>query len=272
MTSRAAVLGSPISHSLSPALHRAAYGVLGLDWEYSAIECSSDEFPEFFAALTPEWRGLSLTMPLKEIVLSLVDDVCDVARMVRSANTVYRVDGSWRATNTDIEGIKHALRDVGVHHVQCAHILGAGATARSAAAAVVGLGATSVVIHARRTEPAWEVARIAEGLGADARVTNVDPVVIDGDLLISTLPADTARDWAQGEVVVQQPSDAALLDVSYYPWPTPLAQAWASVDRPIASGRDMLLWQALGQVEIMTGIDVRTTQHDIVEAMRAAIS
>jgi shikimate dehydrogenase len=268
---RAAVLGSPIAHSLSPALHRAAYHVLGLDWDYSAIECSSDEFPEFFAALTPEWRGLSLTMPLKEIVLDVVDDVSDVARMVRSANTVYRVDEHWQATNTDIEGIERALHEVGVHQVECVHILGSGATARSAAAAAVYLGATTIVVHARRAEPAGEVAQVAEVLGAKARVTHVHPVPIDGDLVISTLPSDAARHWAADEAAIGHSSSAALLDVSYHPWPTPLTQAWAVSGGPIATGRDMLLWQALGQVALMTGIDVRSGEHDVLRAMRAAL-
>jgi shikimate dehydrogenase len=271
VTSRAAVLGSPIAHSLSPSLHRAAYRVLGLDWEYSAIECKADEFSAFFNALTTDWRGLSLTMPLKEIVFDVVDDVSDIARMVRSANTVYRVGGLWRATNTDIEGIEHALREVGVDQVDCGHILGSGATARSAAAAAVRLGARTIVVHARREEPANEVARVVEDLGAKARVLNLDPVAIDGDLLISTLPADAARHWADDDAVIGHSSNTALLDVSYHPWPTPLTQAWASGDRRVVNGRDMLLWQALGQVALMTGIDVHPREQEVLEAMRAAL-
>ena len=135
---RAAVLGSPISHSRSPDLHRAAYAELGLDWTYEAIECNDRDFAAFFAGLDEHWRGLSLTMPLKEVVLDVVEDVDDRARRVHSANTVWRTADSstWRATNTDIPGICSALGDVGVDRLERVRILGAGATARSAVAAV----------------------------------------------------------------------------------------------------------------------------------------
>lgn len=225
---RAAVLGSPISHTRSPDLHRAAYAELGLDWTYDAIECNDRDFAAFFAGLDEQWRGLSLTMPLKEVVLDVVEDVDDRARRVHSANTVWRTadSSSWRATNTDIPGICSALGDVGVDRLERVRILGAGATARSAVAAVAEMGAVSIVVHARRPEAADEVVRLARDLGCSSRGADLDVQWGEDDLLISTLPADAGAPWAAA-LDADRIGHTALLDASYHPWPTPLAQAWA---------------------------------------------
>ncbi len=275
MRPRAAVLGSPIEHSLSPALHRAAYAVLGLDWDYRAIECTAEDFPHFFAGLDDQWRGLSLTMPLKEVAVDVVAEVGDVARLLHSANTIYRTSPSepWQATNTDVYGMEQALRESGVHSVRTCHVLGAGATARSALAALAGLQAREVVIHARRRQAGEEVAGLAIELGMRADYADLTPVDLSADLLVSTLPADAAAPWAEVETEIGGPSTMALLDASYHPWPTPLAAAWVRQrpDAPVASGKDMLLWQALGQVRLMTGIEDDLDERAVIQAMRNAL-
>ena len=272
---RAAVLGSPISHTRSPDLHRAAYAELGLDWTYDAIECNDRDFAAFFAGLDEEWRGLSLTMPLKEVVLDVVEDVDDRARQVHSANTVWRTadPSTWRATNTDIPGICSALGDVGVDRLERVRILGAGATARSAVAAVVDMGATNIVVHARRPEAADEVVRLARDLGCSSDGTDLGVQWGDEDLLISTLPADAGAAWAAA-LDADRIGSTALLDASYHPWPTPLAQAWArhAPAAPVASGRDMLLWQAVDQVRFMTGAVTEANLASVVQVMRNALS
>src|SRR5690606_38963978 len=103
---RAAVLGSPIAHSLSPVLHRAAHAAMGLrGWSYEAIECAEDGLPGLLAGLGPEWAGLSLTMPLKRVVLPLLDSVSELAVTVGGANTVVLRDGVRHGENTDVYGI-----------------------------------------------------------------------------------------------------------------------------------------------------------------------
>lgn len=277
--SRAAVLGSPIAHSLSPRLHQAAYRELGLDWEYTAIECTEEAFPGFFASAGPDWMGMSLTMPLKEVVFEVVDAVDDLARAVGSANTVFRADavpgGEWRATNTDITGMVMSLRERGVQSVESACVLGAGATARSALAALVALGATQVDVHARRVEPREDMARLASRLGLQVLTFDLEPRQVETDVVISTLPADAAAPWAQAATTAQ----VALLDASYHPWPTPLAHTWGQhrSDAPLASGRDMLLWQAVAQVGWMTNrfaakdLAESDVALGVAEAMRAAL-
>lgn len=272
---RAAVLGSPISHTRSPDMHRAAYAELGLDWTYDAIECNDRDFAAFFAGLDEQWRGLSLTMPLKEVVLDVVEDVDDRARQAHSANTVWRTadSSSWRATNTDIPGICSALGDVGVDRLERVRILGAGATARSAVAAVAEMGAVSIVVHARRPEAADEVVRLARDLGCSSRGADLDVQWGEDDLLISTLPADAGAPWAAA-LDADRIGHTALLDASYHPWPTPLAQAWArhAPVAPVASGRDMLLWQAVDQVRLMTGAVTDANLARVAQVMRSALS
>ena len=247
---RAAVLGSPIGHSLSPALHRAAYRGLGLDWTYDAIEVDEAGLPAFLAGLGPEWAGLSLTMPLKEAVIPLLAEVDPEARSLRSVNTVLPTPGGWRGTNTDVYGMTQSMLEKGLDATpRSATILGAGATARSAVAALVRLGARSVVVCARRPEAAAEVVELASRFGLPGRSAPLDPDagLVRADVVVSTLPGAAAADWAP----FAGSAGGVLLDASYHPWPTPLAASWES--GRVASGRDMLLWQAVEQVRLMTG-------------------
>ncbi len=249
---RAAVLGSPIAHSLSPALHRAAYRDLGLDWEYEAIEVGEHGFGDFLEKLDDTWAGLSLTMPLKELAIRHLDVVDDVALDVRSVNTVLPDPSGWRGVNTDIAGMVRALREVGVSGTpQEGTILGAGATARSAVAAMAELGVQNVTVHARNPESSRSVAELATRLGLIGRTTDLQPDLraLEADVVISTLPGDIAEPWVR----LASGARGRLLDVSYHPWPSPLAAAWRT--HAVASGRDMLLWQAVEQVRLMTGLD-----------------
>ncbi|MFL6240736.1 MAG: shikimate dehydrogenase [Actinomycetes bacterium] len=259
---RAAVLGSPIAHSLSPALHRAAYRELGLDWSYDAIECDEAGLPAFVDSLDEAWAGLSLTMPLKRAVLPLLDEMSEIATSTGVANTVLRRDGRKRGDNTDVDGVVAALRDVGVDRVRSVSVLGAGATAVSALAAARELGARDARIVARsqeRAQPAVEAAdRI--GLFADYDTWPGSDKAWRAELVVSTVPTGAAE-----AVGADHPWPGALLDVVYAPWPTPLAAAASAAGVVVASGLAMLLHQAARQVELMTG------QPAPLAAMRAAL-
>ena len=260
---RAAVLGSPIAHSLSPALHRAAYAALGLDWTYEAIEVTEQEMAEFLANLDDSWAGLSLTMPLKEVAIDLCSQVDATALAIRSVNTLLPTDSGWRGTNTDVTGIVRSLEEIGIQPgIASALVLGAGATARSAIAALAQMGAITVGVAARRQEQVDELRTLAESFGLSCHGVPWEPRAesLDVALVMSSLPGDAGLPWAQ----VARTTSAALLDVAYHPWPTPLAAAWPG--SRIASGRSMLLWQAVEQVELMTG------QPAPVEAMRASLN
>lgn len=262
LTGRAAVLGSPIEHSLSPILHLAAYQALDLEWDYGRFEVQVDELAGFVAELDELWRGLSLTMPLKAEALRIADEVDDIAGVTRAANTLVRLPhGGWMAYNTDVVGMVHAIGDVAQgRRFERVVILGAGATARSAVAAARDLGAEHVIVAARRVDAAEEVLDVAVGLGMEGEAAGLEPRAFVADLVISTLPADAAAAWSE---VAEEYLPAVLLDVTYAPWPTTLARAWRGA---VASGADLLLWQATEQVRLMTGCAAP------VEAMRAALA
>lgn len=263
-TPRAAVLGSPISHSLSPVLHRAAYRALGLDWRYDAVEVVADRLAPFLDGLGPDWVGLSLTMPLKEVVLPLLDSVSDLAALTRSANTVLLADGSRHGDNTDVSGIVAAIREAGGAGFEDACIIGAGATARSAMAAAARLGATRASVVARRPDAAQGVLQVAAALGVAARAV---PWAEAADalacpLVVATVPGDAGASL----VGAVPPEPGVLLDVTYRPWPTSLAAAWTRAGAVVVPGSQMLLWQAVRQVELMTGRSAP------VDAMREALA
>lgn len=263
---RAAVLGSPIAHSLSPTLHRAAYAGLGLDWRYDALEVDGERLPAFLRACGPEWVGLSLTMPLKRAVLPLLDTASDLVRLVGAANTIVFGPGGIAGHNTDVVGIMAALRGIGAEPGP-AVILGGGATAASALAALAQLGCPRVQVRARRPEAASGLADVAAALGVElcsAGWLGMDEALPGrggATIVVSTVPGSAA------EVLVGSvPRDpGALLDVSYTPWPPALVQAWRRSGGAAASGEEMLLHQAVAQVELMTG------RPPDVAAMRAGL-
>ena len=258
---RAAVLGSPIAHSLSPVLHRAAYRELGLtDWHYDRFECDETGLAAFLEGLDDTWAGLSLTMPLKKAVLPLLDTVSPLAERVGGANTVVLRDGRRHGDNTDVYGIVAALREAGVGAPGSAVILGGGATAASAVAALRELGLDKAVIWVREVARAGGVLAAAKRLGVAIEVRTLDRFDPDAELVISTLPAGAADPLAPRLAGVP-----AVLDVVYAPWPTALARAVAARGGTVVGGLAMLLHQAVRQVELMTG------RADVpVEAMRAA--
>ena len=258
---RAAVLGTPIAHSLSPVLHRAAYQALGLTgWSYQAIECDTARLPAVLGGCGPQWAGLSLTMPLKRAVLPLLDEIEPLAREVGAANTVVFSGGRRHGHNTDVPGMIAALAGAGVTGAPDGApwqvtllILGGGATACSALAAARGLGAARVTVAVRDPARAQDLLAAAARLDVAVTLTGFDtPQGGAPDILISTVPAGAADIYAKriarGDLVPRH-----LLDVVYHPWPTALADAARKAGVRVAGGFELLLHQAAGQVTLMTG-------------------
>jgi shikimate dehydrogenase len=276
---RLAVLGSPIAHSLSPRLHRAAYELLGLDWAYEAVECTGAELPGFVAGLGSGWRGLSLTMPLKRDVLPLLDRLDETARLAGAANTLLvERDASGavvrRGANTDVAGIVRAFGAAGVERSQRAVVLGAGSTARSAVVALARMGAGEVVVAARRPEQGRELEPLADELAVALRVVPLDaavPALGEADTVVSTLPGDAAAVVSLPHAL---PEATVLLDVTYAPWPTSIAAAWERAGGRVVPGIDMLVHQALGQVRLFAhGDDARALPREehVLAAMLASV-
>jgi shikimate dehydrogenase len=276
---RAAVLGRPIGHSLSPVLHRAAYADLGLDWRFEAIEVGDDAGLRALLERCDadgDWAGLALTMPLKKLVLPLLDEVSATAAATGAANTVLLspiddrgpdVGGPaaasprpWRTgENTDVLGIVEAVREARVGTLAEGVVLGGGATACSAVAAMGRLGAERVRVVVRSVERAADVAATGARLGLQVDlVTWADAAGsgsssgIGGPLVVSTVPAEAADDVVRllGRV---DAAGVVLLDVAYDPWPTPVASAWERAGGTTEGGFAMQLHQAVEQVRLMTG-------------------
>lgn len=252
---RCAVLGSPVSHSLSPVLHRAAYRHLGLDWTYTAHEVAEDELKGFLAGLDRSWRGLSLTMPLKRVGLELATQVSGLARAVGAVNTLLiEADGRLLGENTDVPGMVAAVGEHGGAGARRCCVWGGGATAAGALAAVSDLGSREVHLHARDPRRAGPTLAVAAGLGleVDVRAWRVTAGCGEADLVFATAPAG-AMDALAEELGGTATPGRLLFDVVYDPWPTPLAAAWSRAGGAVVSGLDLLVHQAAGQVRLMTG-------------------
>jgi shikimate dehydrogenase len=281
------VLGSPIGHSLSPVLHAAAYAALGLTWwRYEAIECDEAGLPAMLDACGPDWVGLSLTMPLKRSVLSLLDRSEPLVTEVGGANTVIFAAAQRLGYNTDVPGMVGALAEHGIGSgatapgsmaqaeprspaqteqafsaspagaqpgIGPALILGGGATACAALAALRQLGERSATVAVRDPARAEELCSVAGRLGMAITLRPFEPARLGGvGLIISTVPAGAADIFAR---IIPAPvnNPPAVFDVVYHPWPTALAIAARQAGAVVVSGFDLLLHQAAAQVELMTG-------------------
>ena len=278
--SRLAVLGSPIAHSRSPRIHAAAYQTLGLEWEYEAIRCEAEDLEARLAGLGDEWRGLSLTMPLKEEAHRLAARLDPVATDSGVVNTLLRdpsAGGSgWVGFNTDVVGLAAALMGVGSDARETI-VLGAGATAISAVLSARQIGAERVTVLARRPEAAAAlVDRLRVSGGGTAELASggltgaeATAAVATATLVISTLPGTAGATLELPQGIERVP----LVDVAYDPWPSPLAERWRSAGGRAESGIDMLVFQALVQVRIFVSGDPTVQlsgEPDVLAAMRAA--
>ncbi|WP_285116508.1 shikimate dehydrogenase [Leifsonia sp. fls2-241-R2A-40a] len=266
---RLAVLGSPIEHSRSPELHRAAYDALGLDWSYEAVDVTEEALPDFVAGLGPEWRGLSLTMPLKKAVLPLLAETDRIAQQTGGANTVLLDGENLRGFNTDVAGIVRALEAAGLEQVRYAHILGGGATAASALVAAAELGAERVDVHVRDLSRSAWIEPLANDLGLRVRIrpfSQADRSLDVPELVMSTLPGGTITEAVYTDSTRRR---SVLFDVAYEPWPTPLARQWEAVGGSVVSGLAMLVHQALLQVRVFVSGDPLQPLQDESEVLAA---
>ncbi len=268
---RCAVVGSPIGHSRSPLLHRAAYAALGLTgWTYDRVELNAADLPGWLSGLDRSWRGVSVTMPVKQAALAIAETASDLASTLGAANTLIRTERGWHADNTDVPGLLGALGELGADATAAtsATVIGAGGTASAAVAALAALGQQHISVVARDAARAETLLALVDRLDMTwdlhawpGSAKSSTPSPLEAELLISTVPAAAARNllahqWRVGQTV---------LDVTYDPWPTALVVASRARGARAIGGATMLLWQAARQIELMTGRPAP------VEAMRAAL-
>ncbi len=279
MNKRFAVLGSPIAHSKSPAIHQAAYRVLGYDWEYGRAEVQRGGLRRFIAELDQPCAGFSVTMPLKEEATKFAEVHDEYSQLTKATNTLAIDDnGVWHGFNTDVFGIVESLRKTLPEIPKRVLIIGSGATAISAVTAVRSFAPKAVIwVFARNHAQRESVVKFAKSIGLHARsVANLKRHSKTADLTISSVPAGAMDDVA-GTLMQARfwAPRGALLDVAYNPWPSKLALAWTNRERQVISGLEMLIWQAVAQIRIFTyGSIDRELNNEIavVEAMREAAS
>ena len=283
------MIGHPIAHSLSPAMHRAAYRGLGLDWSFDAVDVASDGLADFMAGLDESWRGLAVTMPHKQELAGL-GEPDELVRLLGVANTWVRTTSGPVVRNTDASGVCDALRQAGVHRVSSVTVLGAGATARSVLAGATRLGVRSATIVSRSRVRSQQTLALASALGVTAHWQPLDEPLASADLLVSTLPRQAfdegehrPPDFAGGEHrspgtdegehrspgTTLRASRAVtcapvVFDVVYDPWPPVLLDLARQENKVCIDGLDLLAAQGRRQVEIMTG------QHVAMTTMRQA--
>lgn len=246
---RAAVLGSPISHSLSPILHRTAYEYLGVQGQYDAIDVTAGQLSDFVRSLDKTWTGLSLTMPLKEEILSIADEVDGLALRINSANTLIRADSGWRALTTDVVGFTQTLSSHSIKDYSSVLILGAGATARAAAAACDSRDRKIYVLH--RTIARESAMQKAAPL-AQLQFLPWEGTLPDADLIVNTTPAHVADRFIDQ---LNASPHGVFFESLYYPWPTKLLAHWRALGGTGIDGLDLLIYQGMEQVALMTAME-----------------
>ena len=244
-----AVVGHPVAHSLSPALHRAAYRQLGLDWSYEAVDVEPGGLARYVRGLDRgRWRGLSVTMPHKPDLVALgAPD--ELVRLTGVANTLVLDAAGDTVHNTDVPGFVRACEAHGLARVTRVVIVGNGATAASVLVAVARMGARSVVVLAREPRRGEHLVGLAAEVGVACEVRRLGDPVEACDLVASTVPAAALGPHADALAAVA----GVVFDAVYDPWPTPLATAGGAADRVVINGLDLLAGQAVDQVRLMTG-------------------
>ena len=246
---RSAVLGSPISHSLSPLLHQSAYEILGAQGTYEAIEVEAGQLSNFLKDKDSGWTGFSLTMPLKEEVLAIAHVVDPVAQIISSANTLYRKDNLWLASSTDITGFGFALDSRGFTKAKSAIILGAGATARAVVGALDGR-IEEIKIVSRNTGREEAIRKCATKSSITFVPWEYSTPIAQSDLVVNTTPlygADLFADYLPTKI------STLFFEVLYRPWPTVLHSRWRENGGETMDGIDLLVHQAIEQIALFSG-------------------
>jgi len=259
-----AVLGDPISHSLSPKIHAAAYSYLGLYYSYTAIQVKEGSLRDFLLENGRSFGGFSITMPLKPEAAAIAQPSSDLLS-TGVCNTLLATEDGYQGFNTDVAGISFALRDCFSSNPKEVAVLGSGATARSALACLASEGFESAKVYARDLKKTEELKGL--NLPINIRVFHLDEYRINQDLTINTLPAGVS------DSLPNKAAQPGWLFSANYAQADIVFNSRFAADRTV-SGVEMLLGQAIEQVRIFSGsdIDFRTVNIDeLTKAMRPAL-
>jgi shikimate dehydrogenase len=251
---RGAVLGFPIAHSLSPLLHKTAFKALGITGEYTAIEVSGGGLQKFLEERGDEFDYLSLTMPLKEEVIELQSSskvnvkVDELGKRIQSINTLVKTSDGWSATSTDGSGFVESLANAGYDRFERVLVLGAGGTARAVAGALDDI-ASSVDVMRRSVRRSPAIAACFQKIECSFLDWDDSVDLSSYDLVVNTTPSGAADLVAEN---LSRNIKGLLFDVLYKPWPTLLARRWSDSGGKTISGLELLLYQGIDQLSLVT--------------------
>lgn len=258
-------MGWPVSHSLSPAIHNAAFRALALDWIYVPLPVHPDDVIRALAGLDAlGLAGANVTMPHKAAVADLIDDLSEDARRLHAVNTIVCDGGLLRGENTDAPGFDRFLRrDATFDPSGCAALIfGAGGAARACALALARGGAASITVAAREPARVDELATAVEGLATEVRaIAFEDAAGVEAALIVNATPLGS-----HGESLPVPPMSAGTLvvDLLYHPGVTDLQTRARAAGAVTFGGIGLLLHQAALSFELWTG------QQPSFEVMSAA--
>jgi len=269
MTSKFCVVGSPIKHSLSPVIHKAAYARLGLDFSFERIEVPLGGLEAVME--DQAFSGLSVTMPLKNEAFELSESYSPEAERTGVVNTLVRSSKGWVGHNTDVLGFAKCFNQVS--DPQRITIVGSGATARSAALAISSaFPAAKLSVVGRTASSLVEFTGYLNILGISSEVLDPEASsVVGADLVVSTVPAGAFTELWDQLGAITSANRGFLFDVAYDPWPSLASQAW---DGKTISGIELLIWQAIEQVKLFadsTGHLVSIVEQELYESMICAV-
>jgi shikimate dehydrogenase len=266
---KGAVLGYPIEHSLSPLMHKTAFKLLEIDGDYSAIEVKSGELQQFLIEHGSDYDYLSLTMPLKEEALELRApmQVDELGLRIQSLNTLINRNGLWSATSTDGSGFRKALTNAGFDRFEKVLILGAGGTARAVAGALDEI-ADSVDVMRRSVRRSAAIAACFTKIECDFLDWSDQIDLRNYDLVVNTTPSGAADLVAEN---LASKVNGVLFDVLYKPWPTLLARRWSDAGGKTISGLELLLYQGIDQLALVTSMGERSIDKELRNALSNAI-
>jgi shikimate dehydrogenase len=249
-----AVLGSPISHSLSPQIHKVAYDFLKINADYNRHEVKSGDLPKFLSS-HPELNSLSLTMPLKEEALLVADLVSPISLQINSGNTLSKKDGKWSLTTTDVEGFLMALVAHDVKLDGSVLIIGSGATARAVVAAIdsdASIRSRQINVIHRNPDRVPAMRQAAPASELFFHDWNSHKLLNEVSLIVNTSPAGAADLFCDD---LSKPA-GIYFEALYNPWPTPLLMRFNDLGQQTIDGLDLLVHQGISQIEIFTGVKV----------------
>ncbi|MHB8512531.1 MAG: shikimate dehydrogenase [Actinomycetota bacterium] len=258
-TTLACILGHPASHSLSPAIHNAAFEALGLDWIYLAFDVPPSSLSEAIAGLKAVGvGGVNITMPHKQNVMRHLDEISDEARLIGAVNTIVSRNGALRGENTDGAGFVQFLTREVRSNLDGAKVLllGAGGSARAIAIALAQQN-VHVQLSARRLEQAQQVARESNADAVDWE--HRSEAAREADIVINATPVND-------QLPIEELTEKQIvIDLIYFPKETALIHAARKAGATAFNGLGMLLHQAMLSFELWTG------QKAPESVMRAAI-